>query len=218
MPHGAGSEPAGPEEALGDDAPVNEAGGGRARRDSPAANGSGSVADLTVRELLESLAARTAAPAGGSAAGLTVGLAAALCAMAARFSERSLETAGEIAEAADRLRRRAVELADEDARAYSDVLAARRLPADTPVAEREAALAAALSSATAVPLELAEIGGEIGLLATKVASEGNPNLLGDALIAMLLAEAAASAASTIAEINREEETPEVRPEGAAAGA
>ncbi len=186
------------------------------RPDVMSPNGGGSYADLTVSQLLDSLASRTPAPAGGSAAGLTLAVAAALCAMAARFSERSLDSSGEIAETADRLRRRAVELADEDAHAYAAVLAARRLLAATATPEREAALAAAMSHATAVPLELAEIGGEIGLLATRVASEGNPNLLGDALISMLLAEAAASAASTIAEINRSEDTADDRPREAAA--
>lgn len=191
------------------------AGPEEARPNGASSTGGGSFADLTVAELLESLASRTPAPAGGSAAGLTVGMAAALCAMAARFSEPSLASAGEIAEKADVLRQRAVELADEDAQAYAAVLAARRLPPATSPAERSAALAKAMSHATAVPLELAEIGGEIGLLATKVASDGNPNLLGDALIAMLLAEAAASAASTIAEINRSEDGGEEPRQGAA---
>jgi formiminotetrahydrofolate cyclodeaminase len=163
--------------------------------------GGGPFAELTVTQLLDSLAARTSAPAGGSAAAVSVALAAALCGMAARFSEASLGSAAEIARAADRLRERALQLADEDASAYAAVLAARRLPTDIGGDERDATLSEAMARAIAVPLEIAEIGGEIGLLATRLASEGNPNLLGDALTAMLLAEAAASAATTIAEIN-----------------
>lgn len=157
--------------------------------------------ELTVTQLLDSLAARTSAPAGGSGAAVTVALAAALCGMAARFSEAFLGSAPELAHTADRLRLRALQLAEEDASAYAAVLAARRMPSETAGGERDEMLAEAMARAIAVPLEIAEIGGEIGLLATRLASEGNPNLLGDALSAMLLAEAAASAATTIAEIN-----------------
>jgi len=166
--------------------------------------GADSLGELTLAQLLDALAARTSAPASGSAAGVVVALAAALCAMAARFSERSFEGADELAATADRLRFRALELADEDTRAYSALLAARRLPVQPVEADRgtrEEAIAAATANAVAVPLEIAEIGGEVGRLATKVASEGNPNLLGDSLTAVLIAEAAAAAATTMAEIN-----------------
>jgi len=161
----------------------------------------GPLAEMRVSDLIESLAARTAAPASGSAAGITLALAAALCTMAARFSERSLDGATGLAERAERLGERALRLAEEDALAYAAVLRARRLPTDGDGAERETSLRLAMDGAIAVPVEMAEIGGEIGLIATKLASEGNPNLLGDALAAMLLAEAAASVASTLAEIN-----------------
>ena len=52
-----------------------------------------------------------------------------------------------------------------------------------------------------MPLEISEIGAELARLATEVASTGNPNLLGDALSAVLLAEAATAAATTLVEIN-----------------
>lgn len=165
-----------------------------------------SISDQPVGELLEALSARTSAPGGGSAAGVALGLAAALCAMAARFSDRSLEGAAEAAEMADSVRLRALQLADEDAAAYGRVLAARRLPADVPAADREEALATAVAEAVAVPLEVAELGAELARLANEVASSGNPRLLGDAITAVLLAEAAAAAAATLVEINLAEES------------
>lgn len=163
--------------------------------------GAGSFSEMTVEQLLDLLAARTSAPASGSAAGVTVALAAALCAMSARFSASSFGAADDIAETADRLRERALRLAEEDARAYAAVIKARRLPATVSWPERKDALGKALVLAVAVPRQIAEIGAEIGMLASRIATEGNANVLGDALSAMLLAEAAASAASTIAEIN-----------------
>jgi methenyltetrahydrofolate cyclohydrolase len=159
-----------------------------------------SFADERLGDLLDSFAARTPAPGGGSAAGVALALAAALCAMAARFSSR-LASADEIAATADQLRERAIRLAADDSRAYAAVLEARRLPADTDPALREELLATALAQAVAVPLEISEIGAEVARLATEVASVGNPNLLGDALTATLLAEAAAAAAASLVEIN-----------------
>jgi methenyltetrahydrofolate cyclohydrolase len=174
------------------------------------------LGDLTLTQFLDAKAARTPAPASGSAAAITVAVAAALCAMSARFSESSLDGAAGIAAAADELRARVLVLGAEDSRAYAAVLAARRLPPDSESADaglegtglegtgrsgRQEALEAAMSHAVAVPLEIAEIGAEVRRLATRVAFSGNPNLLGDALSAMLLAEAGSAASSTIAEIN-----------------
>jgi methenyltetrahydrofolate cyclohydrolase len=160
-----------------------------------------SFADERLGDLLDSFAERTSAPGGGSAAGVVLALAAALCAMAARFSSRQLDSAGEIAATADRLRERAICLAADDSRAYAAVLEARRLSAGTDPALREEVLATAMAQAVAVPLEISEIGAEVARLATVVASDGNPNLLGDAITAVLLAEAAAAAAATLVEIN-----------------
>jgi formiminotetrahydrofolate cyclodeaminase len=158
-------------------------------------------ADRALGAYLEAVAERTPAPGGGAAAAVALALAAACCAMAARFSERQLPDAAEIAEAADTIRARALHLADEDANAYEAVLAARRLPAQLPVAERQEAMADAMAMAVAIPHEISELGAELARLATQVAAAGNQNLLGDALAAVLLAEAAAGAAATLVEIN-----------------
>jgi formiminotetrahydrofolate cyclodeaminase len=167
----------------------------------PESAGPGAFGDLTVAQLLGALAARTPAPGGGAAAGIALALAAALCAMAARYSEARFAFSSEIAETADRLQTRALQLAEEDSLAYAGVLAARRLPAGASPGEREQAVATAMARAVAVPLEVVEVGAEIARLATVVASEGNPNLRGDALSAVLLAEAAAAAAASLVEIN-----------------
>ena len=81
--------------------------------------------DQPVRGFLDELAARTPTPGGGGAAAVTGALAAGLVAMAARFSVRRLPEAGDLAEAADELRRRVTGLVDLDARAYQAVLKLR---------------------------------------------------------------------------------------------
>jgi methenyltetrahydrofolate cyclohydrolase len=119
-------------------------------------------ADATVGGFLESLAARRPAPSGGAAAALTLAMAAALTAMAARFS-RSDELVG-LSGPADGLRARLLELADDDAVVYAEVLAAGR---------DSAARAKAWRAATEVPLEMARCGVEVAGLAARLAAEGN---------------------------------------------
>jgi formiminotetrahydrofolate cyclodeaminase len=155
-----------------------------------------SFLDLPVAGFLDQAAARQPAPGGGSAAALTVALAAGLAAMAARFSAAQLPWAAETADQADRLRSRATALIDEDARAYQAVLGTRRGPGAGENARREA-----LAHAAMVPLEIAELAGQTTALAARVASAGNPNLRGDAITAVLLAEAAARSAAGLAQIN-----------------
>ena len=152
-----------------------------------------SFLDQPVRDFLAQLAARTPAPGGGGAAAVTGALAAGLVAMAARFSDRPLPGASDLAARADELRRRAADLADLDARAYQAVLDARRQPGD--------ARLEALRGAALVPLEIAEIGARVAQMALQVAEAGNPNLRGDAVTGALLAAASARSAAGLVDIN-----------------
>ena len=143
-----------------------------------------------VRGFLDQLAARTPAPGGGGAAAVTGAMAAGLVAMAARFSATRLPGAGELADQADELRHRLAQLADLDARAYTAVLATRG-------PERKEALHAAAM----VPLEIAEIGARVALMAARLAEAGNPNLRGDAVTGAVLAAASARSAASLVDIN-----------------
>ena len=154
-----------------------------------------SFLDRPVRGFLDQLAARTPTPGGGGAAAVTGAMAAGLVAMAARFSARQLPEAADLADQADELRRRAADLADLDAQAYTAVLAALRLPAEAGQ-RREA-----LEGAAVVPLEIAEIGARVGQLAVRVAEAGNPNLRGDAVTGAVLAAASARSAACLVDIN-----------------
>ncbi len=154
-----------------------------------------SFLDQPVRGFLDQLAARTPTPGGGGAAAVTGAMAAGLVAMAARFSASRLPGAGDLADQADELRRRAAGLAGLDAQAYAAVLDALRLPREAGQ-RREALLGAAV-----VPLEIAEIGAEVAQLAARVAEAGNPNLRGDAVTGALLAAASARSAACLVDIN-----------------
>jgi len=157
--------------------------------------------DMRVGEFLDELAAAQPAPGGGSAAALAVALAAALCAMTAELSARRLAHAPQLAADARGLLRRAAPLAQADADAYGGVLAAQRAPDEPAGGSRQQRISAALAQASAVPLEVAEIGDRVAALATEIAAGGNPSVRGDALTAARLAAAAAQAAAALVRIN-----------------
>ena len=52
-----------------------------------------------------------------------------------------------------------------------------------------------------MPLAIAEVGNEVAAIAARLVEEGNPNLEGDAMTAVLLAEVGVRAAAALAEIN-----------------
>jgi formiminotetrahydrofolate cyclodeaminase len=127
---------------------------------------------------------------------MAVALAAGLAGMAARLSKGQLSDAPDLADRADASRRRAAPLARADAESYGRVLEAYRNPEDRTTRVREA-----LSGAADVPLAVAEAGSEVANIASRLAEEGNPNLRGDALAAVLLAEAGVRAAAALIGIN-----------------
>lgn len=176
----------------GDPAPPS---GGAA--DGDGHGGSGRRGDL-VREPLGSLLERFAGddplPAGGSAAAVATALAAATAGMVASRAGRA-----EAAAVLDRLRRRAVELADEDVSAYEQVVAASALAEDHP--DRAARLRAALSAAGGPPVELAGVAAQVTVLAEELGATARSDLLGDATVSANLAAGAAAGAATLARID-----------------
>ena len=155
--------------------------------------------DLSVRDYLGQVAAATPAPGAGAVSATTVALAAGLAAMAAGLSHRQLPDAGQLADRMRDLQQQAAPLAQRDAAAYGEVLAALRRPADDP--DRPAALHEALARAADVPLEIAALGATVLDVAADVAERGNPNLRGDALTSCLLAQAAVRAATALVVLN-----------------
>ena len=146
-----------------------------------------SAAELSLQGLLDAVAARTTAPGGGVVAGVVAALAGALCGMCARFS--AADQAG-FGERADELRARVVSLSKSDQAAYAEYVRARR-------SGRDDDIAAALDEAIRIPLEMAEVAVELAGLALGLARSGNPNLRGDATVAVLMGAAAARAGAAL---------------------
>jgi methenyltetrahydrofolate cyclohydrolase len=143
------------------------------------------------------VAAREPAPGGGAVAAVTVASAAGLVAMSARFAAQ-MPAADRLIARAEVLREEAADLADADAGAYGAVLDAYRRPRD---AQRPAAIRAALEVAADVPLAIVERAHEVAEMGVRVLRDGNPNLRGDAVTAVLLADGAARSAAHLVELN-----------------
>ena len=166
--------------------------------DSSPENTTSEYLDLPLRAFLDLVASGGPAPGGGSVAAVAVALAAGLSGMAARLSAGQLADADELADRADAARRRVAPLARMDAESYARVLHAYRVPDPETRSER---VSDALSGAADVPLAVAEIGNEVAGIAARLVVEGNPSLKGDAIAAVLLAEAGVRAATVLVEIN-----------------
>ncbi|MPY87609.1 MAG: glutamate formimidoyltransferase [Luteitalea sp.] len=164
---------------------------------------------LTVQRFIDEVASETPAPGGGSVAALAGSLGAALAALVANvtvgrpgFEEASAALSAE-AERAQALKARLATLVDEDTRAFSDVVAARRLPKGTPADDsaRAAAIESALQRAAAVPRETMRLCVDALRVALAVVEQGNPNAASDAGVAGLMARAGAAAAALNVLIN-----------------
>lgn len=167
------------------------------------------VTDETVGRFLDAVAAPTPTPGGGSVSALVAALSVALARMVAGLA---IDKRGYEAHAADlraletraaRLQARLLALADEDAKAYEQVLAAMRSPrhTDGERTERVARMQAAYRRATEVPLETMRLGVEALELAHAAADKGNRAATTDAGVAILLSEAAIRGASLNARVN-----------------
>ena len=163
----------------------------------------GALSDLPLAEFLERLAARTPAPGGGAGAAVCGALAAGLVQMVSGYEE-----GGPVAGAAADRRVRAAELraalleeAERDRFAYEPVLVALRRPAQDP--ERPAELAAALSAAADPPLQMARDAAELAELAAAAADRAGRHLIGDCVVAAVLASAACRAATVLVALNLE---------------
>jgi formiminotetrahydrofolate cyclodeaminase len=161
-------------------------------------NSTADYLDLSLGDFLDRVASDRPAPGGGSVAAIAVALAAGLAGMAARLSTGQLADAPELADRADASRHRVAPLARADAESYGRVLDAYR---ETDPETRTPRVRDALSGAADVPLAIAEAGSEVAGIAARLVEEGNPNLEGDAMAAVLLAGAAVRATAALAEIN-----------------
>lgn len=167
------------------------------------------LVELSVADFSAALASDAPAPGGGSAAAAAGATGAALLEMVVRLTvgkEKYRSSWEELGPLADRLageRARLLDLVDEDAGAFDRVVAARRLPKDTPeaVARRTREIDEANVLAATVPMQTAFFACEAVKAASVVLEKGNPNAASDAWVAALLLHGAALGALANVRIN-----------------
>jgi formiminotetrahydrofolate cyclodeaminase len=167
------------------------------------------VEDQRIGDWLEDLASAAPAPGGGAAAALQVAVAAGLVEMVTNLTignPRYAEHADTMIDARTRAgeqRRLAVRLAADDARAFTAVTDAYRLPktTDDEKAARTAAIQRALLGAAEVPRRTAEAASTVLDLAELIRPGANVNVLSDVAVAAAAVRAALDAAVINIEIN-----------------
>jgi len=165
--------------------------------------------DGKLESYLEDAAAKKPAPGGGSVSALAGALAAAMGEMVANFTvgrKKYADVEGEVRSILDDLsgsRAALLELMDADVEAYGAVDAAYSMPRDSEEerAARKAAIEGALRGAMRVPLDIMRRCADVAGAADRIARIGNANLITDAGVSAILAEAACAAARLNVEVN-----------------
>lgn len=165
--------------------------------------------ETTIEEWLTDLASELPAPGGGAAAGMSAAMAAALVSMVCnltigkpKFAEHEAVMREALAEA-ERLRAEALQLAEDDAEAFSGVVAAYKLPksSDAEKAARTAAIQAGLVEAAAVPLAVAKVSAQVIKVSGRILEGSNPNVVSDVAVAASAAKSALESAALNVDIN-----------------
>ena len=138
-----------------------------------------------MNKFIEDLASSRPTPGGGAAAAVAGAMAAALVEMVARLTPGM--TANDV------LRKRLLELADEDCKAFDEVMAAYK---------RKSGIREALQRAMEVPEETMKVAKQVEELALEMVEKGNKNAISDAKSAVYLAQAAQKSAMENVEINK----------------
>ena len=165
--------------------------------------------DHKITEYLTKAAAGTAVPGGGSVAALNAALAASLTEMVANLTigKKGYEAVEEemiaLAEMASQLRNKLTAAIDQDADAYTEVMAAYKLPktTDEETALRKQKIQDAIKHAALVPLAVARDALAVIELAGRAIRKGNKNAASDGAVAAMNARTGALAAIYNVKIN-----------------
>jgi len=165
--------------------------------------------ELTIEVFLDKLASSAPEPGGGAAAALVGAAGAALVSMVANLTvgrEKFASAQAEMERAraqADALRAALLAAIDRDAEAFRGVMAAYKMPRETDEHKtaRRRATQDALRAASRIPAEVIALCEDVATWSRVAAEQGNPQVISDAAVAALLADAAAQSAALNVRIN-----------------
>lgn len=167
------------------------------------------IKDSSIEQFLEDLAGKSSTPGGGSAAAVIGAMGASLVSMVANFTagKKGYESVNDemqsILERSERYRTLFVDMIQDDVDVFNGVMAAYGMSRDTDEEKesRSSAIQEALKKATVVPLGCAVLCLDVIELSRLVAEKGNANVISDAGVAVLAAEAALGSAALNVYIN-----------------
>ena len=165
--------------------------------------------DKKVSNFLDELASNSPTPGGGSVAALVGALGAALISMVGNLtiSKKKYEGVEEdfkkIISSSEKLRYELSQLIEEDVKAFNNFMATYKMPKETEDEKkmRTEKMQEALIEAAKVPLRVAYKCLDIIILSQETAEKGNINVISDAGVAALMAEAALESAMLNVKIN-----------------
>ena len=167
------------------------------------------IIEQPVTQFLDELASSAATPGGGSGAAIMGALGAALVSMVCNltigkrnYAEVEPEMRSVLHDA-EALRQRLADMVAEDIDAFNGLMAAYGLPkqTDDEKAARGVAIQHALRAATEAPLACARACAEVIKLSMRAAEVGNRNVISDAGVGALAAQAALRSAALNVDIN-----------------
>ena len=167
------------------------------------------TANSSIQTFPDDLASERPTPGGGGAAAVSGAIGAALVSMVANLTigKKNYEAVWQDLEAvnakAEALRAELIRAIDEDVVAFNAVMGAYGLPraTDDEKAKRAAAIQAALKDATLAPLRAVKACFEVIRLSADAAEKGNLNVISDAGVAVLSANAGLRSAALNVFIN-----------------
>ena len=165
--------------------------------------------DQKVSNFLENLASKSATPGGGSVAALTAAMGAALLSMVNNLTigkekyQAVEDDIRKLLEKSEKLRNDLEYLIERDVMAFNAFMAALKMPKNNEQQkrERQEKMQNALTEAAHVPLEVAQKSMEVITISDEVAKIGNKNVISDAGVGVILAEAALESALLNVKIN-----------------
>lgn len=165
--------------------------------------------DKKVSNFLNELASNSPTPGGGSVAALAGALGAALISMVGNLTvgkkkyEDVEEEIKRILSSSEKLRYELSQLIEDDVKVFNNFMATYKMPKETEDEKkvRTEKIQEALIEAAKVPLKVAYKCLDIMILSQEVAEKGNVNVVSDAGVAVLMAEAALESAILNVKIN-----------------
>ena len=165
--------------------------------------------DKKINNFLDELASNSPTPGGGSVAALAGALGAALISMVGNLTigkkkyEDVEEDIKKIISSSEKLRYELSQLIEEDVKVFNNFMATYKMPKETEDEKKVRAekIQESLIEAAKVPLKVAYKCLDILSLSKEVAEKGNINVVSDAGVAVLMAEAALESAILNVKIN-----------------